>query len=161
VILRPATAADEDFLFTLYCSTRIEEMALWNWPPAQREAFLKMQFKARQHSYQAQSPHAENQLVQLKHQPIGRLLVARSQAEIDLMDIALLPEFRQKGIGTTLLRGLLNEASAAKQNVRLQVVVSNPAAHLYARLGFSKIGSDELYLEMEWKPSSTPCASAS
>jgi ribosomal protein S18 acetylase RimI-like enzyme len=158
VILRPVTATDEDFLFQLYRSTRIEEMALWNWPPAQQEAFLKMQFKARQHSYRAQSPHAEDQLVLLQNQPIGRFLVARSQNEIDLMDIALLPEFRKKGIGTALLHGLLREATAAKKNVRLHVVPSNPAAHLYTRLGFSKIGGDELYLEMAWKPPSTPCA---
>jgi len=47
--LRAATASDEPFLFALYASTREHELAAWGWEPAQRDAFLRMQWMAQSH----------------------------------------------------------------------------------------------------------------
>src|SRR5260370_39406947 len=103
VTLRAAGPEDEPFLYALYCSTRAEEMAAWGWEPAQQEMFLKMQFRARQHNYQMQSANVDSRIIERDDRPIGRLLVFRSEAEICLADIALLPEHRSAGIGTALI----------------------------------------------------------
>ena len=74
------------------------------------------------------------------------------QAEIRMVDIALLPPSRNAGIGTALRRDLLAEAAVAHQPVRLHVEQCNPALRLYERLGFVPIADKGVYLLMEWAP---------
>ncbi len=81
----------------------------------------------------------------------GRLAVNRGTGELRIVDIALLPEHRNAGVGAALLRGICEEAAAAGKPVRLSVLKSNRAQRLYARLGFVKTGETELHLEMEWR----------
>ena len=69
------------------------------------------------------------------------------------MDIALLPGYRNAGIGRRLVRDIQNEARAKGLPVRLHVELFNRAVHLYERLGFSRIGENGIYLKMEWLPS--------
>jgi ribosomal protein S18 acetylase RimI-like enzyme len=52
------------------------------------------------------------------------------------LTIALLPEFRGRGIGTQLLQHLLARADERYPRVCLSVTLGNPAARLYERLGF-------------------------
>jgi GNAT superfamily N-acetyltransferase len=52
------------------------------------------------------------------------------------LTIALLPEFRGRGIGTQLLQHLLVRADERFARVSLSVTLGNPAARLYERLGF-------------------------
>lgn len=62
-------------------------------------------------------------------------------AEIPELSIALLPEFRGAGLGTALLKILISEARAdGYQGLSLSVDPDNPAARLYPRLGFRKVG---------------------
>ena len=62
-----------------------------------------------------------------------------AEDEIRIVDIALLPEFCNRGIGTTLLRGLQSEAAAAGKPLRIHVERFNPAMRLYERLGFRPV----------------------
>jgi ribosomal protein S18 acetylase RimI-like enzyme len=66
-------------------------------------------------------------------------------------NIALLPEYCSRGIGTTLLRGLQSEAVAAGKPLRIHVEHFNPALRLYERLGFHPIADRGVYLFMEWQ----------
>jgi ribosomal protein S18 acetylase RimI-like enzyme len=151
--LRPAGADDEDFQYHLYASTRMDEMALVQWSPEQQEAFLRMQFRAQTTHYQAYYPHAAYQIIQREDRtPAGRLIVDRSSDSILLIDIALLPEYRNKGIGTAILRQLMAEATSAQRPIILHVEVFNPAMKLYDRLGFVKTGEQGIYHEMIWRP---------
>jgi GNAT superfamily N-acetyltransferase len=153
--LRPPTDEDAPFLFALYASTREEELAAWGWAPAQRDAFLRMQWRAQQQAYAARFPGAEHHLVLKDEQRAGRLLVARGAEAWWLVDVALLPEHRGAGVGTRLLRGVLEDAAKAGQPVRLSVLRGNPARRLYARLGFREVpGADaaDPYEVMEWVP---------
>jgi GNAT superfamily N-acetyltransferase len=63
--------------------------------------------------------------------------------------IALLPEYCNRGVGTTLLRGLQSEAAAAGKPLRIHVERFNPALRLYERLGFPPIADRGVYLFME------------
>ncbi len=149
--LRPARSGDTAFLFRLYASTRANEMAGTGWPAAQQEAFLRSQFAARSRDYAANYPRAAHQIVLVGRAPAGALIVDRAAEEIRVVDIALLPAQRGKGIGRRLLGGLIAEAGTAGRPLRLQVLKTNRAARLYAQLGFTPAGEDGLYLKMEWR----------
>ena len=155
VSLRPARPEDEAFLFQVYASTRAEEMALVDWTREQLGAFLRMQFDMQRRSYLMQSPAATYEVVVRDEVPVGRLIVERAEECIQLIDIALLPEYRGAGIGSTLIRDLQAEAARNGKVVRLHVEVSNPALSLYERLGFVRLNSDGLYWSMEWTPTAS------
>jgi ribosomal protein S18 acetylase RimI-like enzyme len=149
--LVPFSPEHQEFLYRLYASTRQQEFASLGWSAAQLEVFLRMQFNAQQRWYETAYAQAEHRIVLLNGEPIGRLLVKHSPDSIILVDIALLAEHRKLGIGARLLRELIEQSESGGVPIRLQVLKTNPAQHLYERLGFVKTGEDELYLQMERK----------
>jgi GNAT superfamily N-acetyltransferase len=149
--VRAAMGADDRFLLQLYMSTRAEEVAEWGWHPAQQEGFLKMQFMAQRQSYRLQYPDAQLLVIE-SGSLIGAVTVAETADEIRLVDIAFLPAHRGKGLGTEILSTLLAEAKAAARPLRLSVLRTNRAANLYARMGFTPRGGNDLYMDMECLP---------
>lgn len=146
-----ATTEKDDFRFKVYASTRQEEVAAWGWEVTQQEAFLRMQFEMQQKSYQLQYPDANYQIIIADEEPIGHMLLAQRDDKIILADLALLPSSRGRGIGSTLIRQLQMQAEQLAKTIRLHVMITNEARHLYERLGFQAIGENGLHLEMEWK----------
>jgi ribosomal protein S18 acetylase RimI-like enzyme len=152
VSLRPEEPGDESFLFQVYASTREEELALTNWDQATRTAFLNHQFAAMRHGYKSMSPTGEFLIVLSDQTPVGRLVIYRTAEMIRVVDIALLPAARSKGIGSHVMRRLQTEATAAGVSVQLQVFQNNRAQHLYQRLGFKIAGQDGPYVHLQWTP---------
>jgi len=151
ITLRPAEPADDPFLYQVYASTRADELGLVDWSAAQKEAFLRMQFNAQRQSYAMQFPHLDQQVILRDQVPAGRLLVDRGEHDILLVDIAMLPEHRNGGIGTTLIKALQSEAARAGKPLRLHVEFFNPAQRLYERLGFARGSQNGIYVEMIWQ----------
>lgn len=156
VELRPATPADRELLTAVYASTRAEEMAALAWPPAEKDAFVLMQFDAQDRHYRTHFPHADYDVVVVDGRPAGRLYVDRGPGELRILDVALLPEARAMGIGTSLLRDLMAEADAAGVPVRLHVETYNPARRLYERLGFTAAGQTGVHVLMERRCATSP-----
>lgn len=65
ISLRPVLPEDEPFLFRLYASTREEELESFGWGGADKDAFLRLQFKAHQHNYATISPEADQRVILL------------------------------------------------------------------------------------------------
>jgi ribosomal protein S18 acetylase RimI-like enzyme len=149
-----ARPADESFLYQTFASTRAEEMALTGWNTELQETFLRMQYEAQRRSYIMQLPDAKYSVIRRDQIAVGRLIVDRTPEEIHIVDIALLPQFRRLGIGSTLMKALMEEASQAAKTVRLHVERFNPALRWYERLGFMVASSGPIYLEMVWQPCS-------
>jgi GNAT superfamily N-acetyltransferase len=147
--LRPACDADLDLLRRIYASTRTEELAQVPWTHEQKSAFLRFQFDAQHKHYHEHFPDAQYAIIELDGRATGRLYVDRRADEIRLVDIALLPEHRRAGIGSTLLTQLIAEARAAHKPLRIHVEQFNPALTLYHRLGFTPIAETGVYLLME------------
>jgi ribosomal protein S18 acetylase RimI-like enzyme len=149
VALRPVEPdTDRAFLARVYASTREEELAVVPWTPAQKEAFLTMQFDAQDAYWQEQRPHTERTIIVVDGRPAGRLYVDRTDDEIRIVDIALLPEFRGSGAGTALLRSVLDDGDRRGLPVTIHVEKGNRARGLYARLGFAPVsdaGAYDLY----------------
>lgn len=154
--LRPATAADQEFLAGVFASTRADELQALAWNPIQAEMFIKIQHNAQQLSYSLSYPEAENNIILHDGQPIGRMLIDRSDQAIHLVDIAILPDYRNQGVGSELIGRLLAEGTTRGREVVLSVFHTNPAIHLYGRLGFSKVDEESLYWKMRWLPEHEP-----
>ncbi|MGA9768893.1 MAG: GNAT family N-acetyltransferase [Blastocatellia bacterium] len=150
VTLRPARPDDEPFLYELYCSTRNDDLAAEELNSPQQQVLLRMQFIGQQHSYRAQYPLADHDIILLDGQMIGRVMVERSDQEIRGVDIALLPDYRSAGFGGAIIQNLLDEARLAGKPFRIQVVRTNRARRLYDRLGFREIGDTATHYIMEW-----------
>jgi GNAT superfamily N-acetyltransferase len=152
---RPIGPEDMEFLARLYRSTREDELAmLADWTEEQKDAFLRQQFQAQHAYYHEHYVGAEFLLILLDEQPAGRLYIHRRPEEIRLMDIALLPEHRNDGLGTKLVRDLLAEGEASGKPVTIHVEIYNPAMRLYQRLGFKPIADRGVYHLLEWRPES-------
>jgi ribosomal protein S18 acetylase RimI-like enzyme len=154
--LRPFTDDDLEFLFDVYASTRTEELSVVPWDETQKQEFLRMQFRAQHVHYQEHYADASFDVIELDGVRAGRLYVQRRDGEHRIVDIALLPEHRGGGVGSTLLAGLLEEADAAGRRVSIHVEHQNPARSLYERLGFTIIDDTGVYHLMERQPPDRP-----
>ena len=151
IAFRPINDGDGELLFAIYASTRVEELAQVTWDDAQKEGFLRMQFVAQRKFYESEYPGAEFQIILAAGEPAGRLYVHRREDEIRIMDLALLPEFRGRGIGTKILTDLLAEGESSVRRVTIHVEMFNPAQRLYERLGFKRISGTGVYHLLEWR----------
>jgi ribosomal protein S18 acetylase RimI-like enzyme len=152
VTLRPFREEDLELLFRIYASTRWEELAPVPWDDEQKQAFLRMQAVAQHAYYQENYKGADWLVIERFGLPAGRLYVHRREKEIRLVDIALLPEHRNAGIGSELLRELIAESTAVSKPLRIHVEKNNPALSLYERLGFVPIVDKGVYHLMERAP---------
>jgi ribosomal protein S18 acetylase RimI-like enzyme len=152
VKLRPVVAEDEEFLVSVYANTRAEELAQVPWSDEQKAAFVKWQFDLQRKEYEANYPHIEYDVILFDERPAGRIWISRDEGHIRLLDIAILDEFQNRGIGTVLLRGLIEEAISSNKKLRHMVFVLNEdAKRFYERLGFVVFEEVGAYLHMEWR----------
>jgi GNAT superfamily N-acetyltransferase len=153
ISLRPVEQADEPFLRDVYASTRADELALVDWSDEQKAAFVQQQYEAQSRHYREHYPDATRDVIVVDGEPAGRLYVDRWPSEIRVVDIALLPRYRGRGVGSALLREVQAEAAASGRPVTIHVERFNPAQRAYGRLGF--VAADDagpVYQLLKWTP---------
>lgn len=151
--VRPALPQDESFLYDLYFAVRGPEFALAPVSEEQRVALIAMQFRAQMGAYAAMYPNSCCHIVLLDSRPIGRLWVARLEDEYHLVDIAIHPDLRNKGIGKALIQRLQADAQQAKLPIRSTVFRFNPGSlRFHQQLGFQIVREDAMHFYMEWRP---------
>lgn len=124
--LRPATAHDASFIYDLREAGLREHVAqLWGWDDGEQRARFGAMFNP-----------ARYQVVVGAGQDVGAISVVWRPREAFLADIEIAPEWRGKGLGTTLLTDLLASAHQLGLPVTSQVLTIIPARRLYERLGF-------------------------
>lgn len=146
IALRAATAADRPLLARIYASTREDELARAPWSAEQKQHFLSMQFEAQDQHYRAHYANPEFLLILERDVPVGRLYLCRGAHDVRVMDLALLPPFRRRGIGGAILARLRREAGARRQSLSIHVEKENRARALYARHGFVEVEDRGVYL---------------
>jgi GNAT superfamily N-acetyltransferase len=151
--LRPATSADAPFLRALYRTTRDPELDSVPWNDEQKSAFCNMQFDLQSAGYAQMFPSAEYLVICTPEgEPAGRLIKARLEDAVRLIDIALLPAWRRRGWGGLLIDALMQEAAGHGLPLQLTVERFNPALDLYRRMGFATDDDeDEIYIRMSWR----------
>jgi GNAT superfamily N-acetyltransferase len=145
--LRPATSADEDFLFALFLSSR--ELELPMLPEPQRQTLMRMQFRGQQLTYAQRYSPAEHNIVVIGGCEAGRVWVAETANGLLIVDIALLPQFRNHGIGTGFYNGMIERAREAGKPLWATVSTANAGSlRFHERLGFQRESSNGLYISM-------------
>ena len=151
--LRPVVETDDAFLASVYAGTREDEMALVPWTEAEKSQFLEFQHRAQTHSYTSRFPDSEHHIVLVDGEPAGRIWVDEWEDEIRLLDIAILPDFRRRGVGMILLERLQQRARSAHKALRHSVHTDNEEAiRLYQRAGFTIVEDYDFATHhlMEW-----------
>lgn len=146
ISLRPATGADDDFLLSVYASTRADELALVPWTVEQKDAFVRMQFEAQARHYAAEHPQANHDILCADGSPVGRIYLDRSGEEFHILDITVLPQHRNVGTGSFILRQVMDEARRTGKPVTIYVESYNPSLRLFTRLGFQKVEEKGFHL---------------
>jgi ribosomal protein S18 acetylase RimI-like enzyme len=154
VVLRAARGEDAAFERELFAAAR-PDIALLEaaFPPEARAAFLDQQFQFQTISYARMHPDAQRLVVLADGIPAGRLILDSAADGWCLVDIALMPACRGRGLGTLIVQAILEEAGRADApGVRLSVVCDSPARRLYERLGFVVVSEAVPNAAMEWRP---------
>lgn len=154
ITLMPVQQTEEDelFLYRLYAGTRMEEVAAFGWGAEEQQAFLRMQFELQRRSYALKYPSAKHELITFDRERIGQMLTDRTGERWTLIDISLLPDCRNRGVGTALLRQLQDEAARSGACICLHVYSDNRAQRLYSRMGFQIAAARSPYISMMWTP---------
>lgn len=149
VSYRPMTDEDIPFLAGVYFSTRAEEVALTGWPEEVQLQFLGQQFDAQHRHYMAHYDGAEWLVIEQGGEGVGRLYLVEWDDEFRIIDIAVLPAFRRRGIGKAILDDIAAMADSVGKRVSIHVEINNPAMVLYEALGYSEVDASGYYVRME------------
>jgi len=149
---RIITENDFPFLRKLYRSTREEELSLSSMTEEEKQKFIEFQFNAQHTYYKSAYSGAEMKIILLNNSPAGRLYLWRTENQIRIMDISLLPKYRGQGTGTKILKSLIRESEESKKKLNIHVEYYNPALKLYKKLGFQKTDDTGVYYFMEREP---------
>ena len=144
ISVRPATREDYDFFWWLHRVTMkpyVEKT--WGWDEQWQAQHFRDHFDP-----------TTREIIECDGVLIGCISVERREHCIFLSVIKIVPDHQNQGIGTKLIRALLNEADGRGAPVELQVLKVNPARRLYERLGFAVVGETETHYLMRRLPGS-------
>jgi GNAT superfamily N-acetyltransferase len=150
ITVRPVTPDDEEFLLKIYKSSRGDDLRGLDWDEDRISEFLGMQYEAQQHFHESEYKRANDEIILLAGEAAGRLIVERREYEIRCIDVALLPEYRNNGVGAFLIRKLQEEARREDKPLRLQVIRFSRAVNLFERSGFVRTSETGTHFQMEW-----------
>lgn len=135
---RKATENDISFLFDLRTKTMTEHYVSSHLPTDKESTLQRILY------------HFEKaNIITLNNEPIGLLKINRAENHIEVLQIQIDPKLQGKGIGKSILKEIIEEASATKKPVRLSVLKTNKAQTLYTVLGFKIIAEDQHSYMME------------
>jgi ribosomal protein S18 acetylase RimI-like enzyme len=142
VRLRPATIDDIDVLYQIHHAALgpyVERT--WGWDDGWQAGHFRAHFDVSVH-----------QVIEYQGQTVGFLDVIEEEERTFLASISIAPEFQRRGIGTFLIRGVLDGAASRGVPVILRVLRVNPARSLYERLGFELVGASDTHYNMTAHP---------
>ena len=147
VIRRAATETDRAFARrTHHLAFRdLVERQFGPWVEEQQDDFFESAWRA-----------AAHEIVLSDGVPCGYVCVEDRAAEVHLRELAVLPIYQGRGIGTSVLESVLTHARVRRVPVRLGTHLANRAANLYRRVGFHQIGTTATHRLFEWRPADAP-----
>ncbi len=144
--------SDEPFLFNLFASQKLPDMALMPLDAAGKEQLLRMQYRSMSASYHRQFPQARFEIVQLNGLRAGRLITDVTAERVYYVDIAILPQCQGGGVATALMTAVLDEPRRLGVPGRVKVMASNFASlRLCEKIGFTVAGQEPPYADLEWR----------
>jgi ribosomal protein S18 acetylase RimI-like enzyme len=149
--LRPAVPSDQAFFVELYRSTREDLLGLLA-DPRYIDGLIAMQQQMQVAGYRSSYPDAFYQVLELDGAPVGRLVTAAVAGALRVVDIAVMPRARGRGVAGEALRRLQVKAGLDGRDLTLAVRKDNAGARrLYAALGFAVEAEDGAVLQLRWR----------
>ncbi|HOP06338.1 MAG TPA: GNAT family N-acetyltransferase [candidate division Zixibacteria bacterium] len=141
ISLRTASDADSEFFFEVTKAALGKYIELtWGWDEDQQRRLHEEKW------------HIDNSYVVIAEgREMGTLRYEEGSERFYVRSLYLLPAWQNRGIGTRIMRLIMDRASSAGLPVGLHVLKNNPARRLYERLGFVIIDQNETHFEMEFK----------
>ncbi len=154
IAVRPESPADEGFLFALFASHTAPTLAHLPLPPAMAENLIRMQFASQTASYRAAYPRARFEVLERNGVPLGRQVIDEGGDAGCVVDFALLPGAQGGGLGTAAMTAVVARFAELGRPVRCKVMMHNAASlRMCEKAGFSKIGEEPPFMDLEWRPS--------
>lgn len=151
LLLRPALPGDDIFFQQLFAANH-SYFANSGLPEVMVQQLLHQQFQLQQQSYQQQTPKPEFYLLTLQQQPVGRLILARHPDYLHITDLALLPVYSGRGLGSELMTALQQYAQQQQLGLQLRVEQQNDGAlQFYLRHGFQLQSQNGNHLQLCWQ----------
>lgn len=135
---RPAQQSDYEFLFELKKAAELEPIkAVFGWDESvQRDI------------HQAEWSQAKPTVIEVDGKAVGSYLVQKYDTYWYFGRFFLLPEAQGRGVGTQILRLILDQADKANMPVQLCYLQGNRVGQLYQRLGFTVTSEDAQFVYM-------------
>lgn len=147
VDVRPATTDDIEFMVHLFL-----ELARQRSPSGEGmdvDAIVQGTREGTLEQVQGKLANSTTNVIEFNGQRVGRLRVVRTDDEIKIAGIQILPNFQSLGIGSTVITELIREAMNKALPIVLEVDKDNQRPEsLYLRLGFERYGETETTFQM-------------
>jgi ribosomal protein S18 acetylase RimI-like enzyme len=140
VRLRPATAHDKELLASLQerCYREVVVAQFGGWDEKLQRGFFEKKWDP-----------ARFEIATVQGADVGAVSVQRHPDHVFLAEVLIDPAFQNQGLGTELVKQVLEDATKDGLPVRLQVLRKNRAHRLYERLGFVQTGQTDTHILME------------
>ncbi|MGW2554069.1 GNAT family N-acetyltransferase [Streptomyces sp. NPDC001635] len=148
ITYRAQDESDAAFLRRLFAGVLDATLGLEAWPEREREFTLRLQYDARERGWAERHPPGQLDIIEVDGVRAGRIRLSQPEAEASrrVVDLAVLPEFRRRGLASAAL-------TRHRAALHLNVSRTNlPAQQLYGRNGFTLYGGDELDLYLHRPP---------
>lgn len=147
---RMRNIADLAFYEALFIACKRDELASMV-PPEMLKTVLEQQFKAQSSGYATQFPDAHDYVILYNAAPIGRFMLQANKKRLLLVDIAIMPTSHKMGLGTKIMRMLIQHAKIQQISLELSVAKNNIIAFtFYAKLGFKVISDKDHHIKMQY-----------
>ncbi|MGZ5199360.1 MAG: GNAT family N-acetyltransferase [Telluria sp.] len=146
--LRQAAPDDAAFFACLFRSTRPELAML---PAGLADQLIAQQQQLQEMGYRQAFPHAQTLVVEVAGTPVGKLILDEQRQHLRVVDIAIAPAVRGRGLASAVLMQLQQQARDSGRDLILSVAHDNAAARrLYEALGFEEESRDAVRASMRW-----------
>ena len=142
---RPAAQSDTEF------ARRVHHRAYHDVVVAQ---FGRWDATAQDRFFESDWGRAGFEVIAHEGLPCGYACIEDREHDIHLRELALLPHFQGKGIGTSILQDAMERAAERNVPIRLAALRKNRAIDLCRRLGFEETSRTETHVTLEWRPRS-------
>ncbi len=141
---RKANASDSAFVFAVKEAAFREYIEqVWGWDDADQQERHNTEFAS----------HDSYIIIQFHGSDVGFLVTSETPEALNVNQIFILPAYQGRGIGSVCLTRLIDDASLEQKSVTLKVLkVNTRGIALYQRLGFTIVGENSIYFQMERLP---------
>lgn len=137
--LRSVTETDKDFLYNIKKASIKEYVEkIWGWDEEYQikdfeSDFIPENFK----------------IIMVEGKDIGFIRVNEEPSNINITEIHILPDYQGRGIGRSVIKSIIEDASDKMKTVTIGCFIANQRAKkLYERLGFKVVRTTDTHYEM-------------